>query len=567
MDSLAAESSTSKFVAERSAILGDIDVYLRRIINLKTHLNTFTHINRLPNEVLGQILVVYARDHYRSATRDRDKSGSTSPQWIKLAHVCRHWREVALGTPRFWSHVYVRRLGTFSALLSLSKSSPLHVDLTLQQYSCSDFGTWISATDLIGQESHRLREFICVANLKQFRTLGEKLSPPMRFLEMLALSESQWGDQDEDDSQPFHILPATGHTPRLRHLELRELPVVWTDPVFCPTLTTLVVTGKADQHAASSIGTGTFEQLLDALQAMAPSLVHLTLENSVPPLQSSTAEPPLPNRSIALTSLQTMSINCNTNDCVHLMDHLSINPVAKIDVTGSGGSGIQRLVEILSGHVSRSAPLLGLKISFPNRASTSKVTITGYEDTNFRRQVFDSDGGPPLNLTLSIPWTGGAQERPLTAVLKAAHKLFSRVQTLYMYSNVYGGFDVPWLTLFACAQSVQTLDISGHPGTRFFKALCDVRQVKGEQSSVTCVPLVRLRELKLGDVRFRDSMWRPNEHNAGKFFHGLLDWVILRCNYGIPLERLRLLQCEYATARDIRRIEQIVVQVEWDQWE
>ena len=68
-----------------------------------------------------------------------------------------------------------------------------------------------------------------------------------------------------DDSHPFHILPTTRQAPRLCHLELHRLPFVWTDPVFCSTLTTLVVV-KAYRRDDSPVGT--FEQFMDALKAI-----------------------------------------------------------------------------------------------------------------------------------------------------------------------------------------------------------------------------------------------------------------------------------------------------------
>ena len=42
-----------------NAILGDIDVCIQKLIDLETHLNSFTHISRLPNELLAEILVIY----------------------------------------------------------------------------------------------------------------------------------------------------------------------------------------------------------------------------------------------------------------------------------------------------------------------------------------------------------------------------------------------------------------------------------------------------------------------------------------------------------------------------
>ena len=123
-------SNTDKFTRERDAIWSDINASILRTSDLKSHLNTLTVVGQLPNEALAEILVACARDHFRSTTHDEPHLWK-APQWIKLAHVCRHWYEVAFGTPRFWSYVRVRKPKTFSALLPLSKSSPLYLDMAL----------------------------------------------------------------------------------------------------------------------------------------------------------------------------------------------------------------------------------------------------------------------------------------------------------------------------------------------------------------------------------------------------------------------------------------------------
>ncbi len=562
MHTPAAESNTrSRFAAERSPILNEIDVHLRKALELKTRLNTFTDINQLPTKLLAKILVAYARDHYQSATRQYD-----SPHWIRLAHVCRHWHDVALETPRFWSYVCVRRPKTLSALLPLSKSSPLHIDIDLPVYrydSSDTLPSWVSTTDLIGQESHRLRELCWDSKLSEVRMLAEKLNHPMPLLQKLVLSGRVYLYQEGDIPQPFHLLPTPAHPARLRHLELRHFPFTWTDPIFCSALTTLVLTRKAHWHAI-----GTFDQLLDALQAIAPTLVHLKLEEAVPWLQSSTTEPPFASgRSIVLSSLQTLSVTCNTNDCTHLMDHLSVNPAATMKIKGSGGTGIARLTEILSAHYSRSTPLLALSIVLdPLRA---EVTIVG----NNSDKMFEHVKGPDtIRLSFSHDERGTGQGL-LAAVLavSTANTPFSRVRTLHLNTDSRDGFHMNWSTLFAHMPSVEVLDILRHPGEGFFEALSDVQEASVEQgqSPGTFVPLNQLCRLKLEDLHLQceSPTYLCRDDGKVEVFDQLLDWTILRCNYGVPLERLELSACKHLTAKRVESIEEVIAEVDWDGWE
>lgn len=545
------QSSFPDFALERSAISNEIDDYLRKILTLKTHLNVLTHINYLPTEILAQILVTYVRNHYHSATSHWDKSALARPEWIKLAHVCQRWRDVAMNTPRFWSHVYARRAKTFCALLPLSKSSPLYIDLDLR--GTTDGKAWGSAMELIGQQSHRLREFCYTATSKQVRLLAEELSHPMPLLEKLVLSNYVSKVPGKD---PLPLLPAAGHAPRLLHLEIHHLPVMWTDRVFCPTLTTLVVVGLESPRGAG-LHIGTSEQFLDALQVMAPSLVHLTLDNCLPRFQPAAFEPPPATRTIALPSLRHFKVAAITDDCVFLMDRLSMNPTAKVAVNALGVAGIPPLVEILSAHISRTAPLLALHMFFPGVASWA-VNIVGQGEITDMARV-------RLDLTFRTSHLDDRFDRPLTAVLKAAKTLFSDVKTLCISSG--NELDIGWQRLFTRAPSLQVLDIKGHPGNGFLKALCNVQRKKKGESSRWVVPLPRLCELRLHDGRFRQAPIWGHKRSTGEFFDQLLDWVILRCNYKVPLRRMGISECKYATAKDVNHLREIVVDVKWDEWE
>lgn len=82
----------------RLDIQSDIDRYTRAIIDLKSRLNTLTSIGRLPPELLSEILV---RGVINDDSRHTVQYYYGHIPWIRLSHVCRHFRAVALSTPRF----------------------------------------------------------------------------------------------------------------------------------------------------------------------------------------------------------------------------------------------------------------------------------------------------------------------------------------------------------------------------------------------------------------------------------------------------------------------------------
>ena len=54
------------------------------------------HINMLPPEVL-QLIFIHAREKFHQR-----KKGELYAE-IEATHVCRHWRLLALDTPRLWN--------------------------------------------------------------------------------------------------------------------------------------------------------------------------------------------------------------------------------------------------------------------------------------------------------------------------------------------------------------------------------------------------------------------------------------------------------------------------------
>ncbi|TCD65143.1 hypothetical protein EIP91_003036 [Steccherinum ochraceum] len=88
-----------------------------RFVAFNTLLNgTIPGISRFPNELLLNIFA-----HLREATLP-------SNEWFFVTHVCRRWREVALGCRSLWTDIVPSKRNQF-ALESLRRSSPLPMTL------------------------------------------------------------------------------------------------------------------------------------------------------------------------------------------------------------------------------------------------------------------------------------------------------------------------------------------------------------------------------------------------------------------------------------------------------
>ncbi|KIP05545.1 hypothetical protein PHLGIDRAFT_56682, partial [Phlebiopsis gigantea 11061_1 CR5-6] len=96
----------------------EVDAHKQQIIEKTRRMNHLLTINRLPPELLGEILLYWMETA-------KGQSATTDRKWTKIAHVCHHWREVALSSPRLWSSFTLGPLDWTREMLARSKRAPL----------------------------------------------------------------------------------------------------------------------------------------------------------------------------------------------------------------------------------------------------------------------------------------------------------------------------------------------------------------------------------------------------------------------------------------------------------
>ncbi|KAF8171813.1 hypothetical protein BJ912DRAFT_839177, partial [Pholiota molesta] len=91
-----------------------------QISDLQSQRNYFAPICRLPSEILCKIFY-FVKTPLRYMDRDR------SFKWIRLTHVCRHWRNIAIASPTIWANDPwpLRNIPFLKEKLSRSKGVPL----------------------------------------------------------------------------------------------------------------------------------------------------------------------------------------------------------------------------------------------------------------------------------------------------------------------------------------------------------------------------------------------------------------------------------------------------------
>ncbi|KAI0785756.1 hypothetical protein C8Q75DRAFT_308243 [Abortiporus biennis] len=114
---------------------------------LKHQMNDMIPVSRLCPEILSNIMLLVVRDTQLGyLDKERYEGEIKDPRcnsWIRIAHICQYWRQVALKTGRIWSHVFLVGSDCAKELIARSGTAPLYITLLKQQAE----RTWLSEAD------------------------------------------------------------------------------------------------------------------------------------------------------------------------------------------------------------------------------------------------------------------------------------------------------------------------------------------------------------------------------------------------------------------------------------
>jgi len=183
----------------------------------KAQNNPPAHIFRLPPELLSIIFNFLACAH---APRDIER-------WVRVTHVCAHWRRVALHYPNLWTRISLHSPTWALEMLARSKTASITVEaVEVDEDRQSPMN--IALLDIL-KCLPRIRELSLMQPLSQsgsdivgtpfLQQVVAKLDGPAPLLESLKIYYSQIN---------LAVPPVLScGTPRLRHLELSQTSIPW----------------------------------------------------------------------------------------------------------------------------------------------------------------------------------------------------------------------------------------------------------------------------------------------------------------------------------------------------
>ncbi|KAI0044100.1 hypothetical protein FA95DRAFT_303721 [Auriscalpium vulgare] len=263
------------------------------------------HIDGLPVECLGLIFAICEEDD--PPKNPEDRSGP-SLGWITVTHVCRRWRDVALGYPQLWTLVAFD-LGDAWAQEMVARSQSAALLMSPAVDSLSDIGI-----DIIAKSVHRVKEldFGVADECDTMLALVQQLTKPALELEDLTLYAL-------DDLLPIPDGFLGGSAPRLRTLSMCGFFFdLWASPLL-HGLRHLEVRVACEDHETMDV----CDDILEALQAM-PALESLHLGHCFP-LQDHISGHDRAGHSakmVALPNLESLHVTVQHDACAHVLNHL-----------------------------------------------------------------------------------------------------------------------------------------------------------------------------------------------------------------------------------------------------
>ena len=427
-----------------------IDAARESIRSLLTRRNTLVPISVLPPEILARVFHLLVRKE--PPFRGRRKNLG----WIRVTHVCRHWRQVALGDSSLWSKISGMLANTkwISEMLARAKNAPLDIDLNALRRS--NLETLVMIPPHLSHTRQLRFHGLSTLHSNIIREMYSYEAPTLEHLELTVNVDSPITFRSISGYMLFK-----GHAPRLRTLSLSEVVIPWSH-IPCGQLTQL-------QIACSIEGAhypGDLNQLIDLL-VNCPGLEILAL-NSCLPSQLTDSEFSH-GRTIHLPHLSRLRLCGSTSRIINMLKMLNLPSSTTLHLNcifnSTHNDSELLLLPVISAQF-QSPPLVEFKslIATIWGDKTLQITALTIPPTlqNHRTLHFDRDMVSNAELVLSFDKLSGSGLS--TDLLKRACKIFpiSNLEFIsfatWMTTNI---IDINWVELFSCCTNVTMMKAIG----------------------------------------------------------------------------------------------------------
>ncbi|KAJ3488994.1 hypothetical protein NLI96_g2448 [Meripilus lineatus] len=469
-------------------------------------------------------------------------------RWIRLAHVCHHWRVIILQMAVLWSKFVVGDLEFTRLFLTRSKTAPLSIKVPMRAqrfptHEVFDTFTRIRSIELdvksiidldleplFPLQAPILQRIV----LRNHKALQQKL-------EIIQLGKENLGDRPIPEVFDHCPLPS------LTNLVIEGFTPDWQNHLFAPALTSLTVRFTS----TNNYGYGSMFDALDQMQNL--RLLDLTFKcASLGWLTRQT-------RRVSLPKLEDFALHDATESCAYLLERLEFPLTTTVYIYIPEG-----------GRASPSLPsLLAIACSRLSAAGAPRILTVGLWDSlhflgprnhfAFWDQVVDTRvissvqlvTKPLLHIEIRRSWDW-------VALFTMGVSLGPVSDTHVLFIGSYIGYDDdPWELVKERMPKVHTLHFRP-PDMGVLERLL-VRDIlhKSKRTNETQQFFSGLHTLVIQEAKFRALQSVP----------GLERGLSERKQSGRSIHTLELLDCEYISSYDVNSFRRHVDQVIWEKEE
>ncbi|KZT25080.1 hypothetical protein NEOLEDRAFT_1169804 [Neolentinus lepideus HHB14362 ss-1] len=447
-------------------------------------------INRLPPELLAVILSFVAEDEKDVVFCDT----------TKVSHVCRYWRDAALGESTLWRTLRYTPPFWTSLLLERSRAAPLRASFVL------DSADALESAHQVMQHFHRVAELSLTGMSNEIDEVLGELPEAASFLESWDMTKKLNHELPPPATRFFHV-----RAPRLRHFTLRGFACDWTSSLF-RGLTSLSV------HNAMR-NTKTSPETVLRILSMSPKLTELALRGIFDENEVHEIRDPSLNK-VELPLLSSLFVGeahraSGINQMI-MLEHLSFSATAAI-VVYCRASSVRDF--------SRLFGFLGSVMGKHNAITTRSVglTLSGHA---IMFEGLRSTQGERSHLYLSLQC---AQPRGSLELARALCQMLplTDVERLHIPGFILGEAKKPtWSQLLGYFPGVQILEMGFLP-----RAIAMVLgEVSSDGNDPVVLPGLQTLVIDSGEHSFKDDM----------VLDLLLGSLLTRVQVHFPLSRLEI---------------------------
>ncbi|KAI9448982.1 hypothetical protein BJY52DRAFT_1156139 [Lactarius psammicola] len=459
--------STIETISARAAALSTIEKEIDATRALMTTLlmrrNSLTPVFLLPPELLARVF------HFHTLA-EPPWSSLNKLGWIKVTHVCRNWRQVALDHASLWARIsgFPVNPKWITEQLSRAKNAPLIIDLlgipTLETIS-------MFPSHLPHTRELRLRG-LTMSHVKVAKELCDLEAPDLEHFELGLSVGNPMTSQDFLGTKLFK-----GKAPKLRTLSLCQVRVPWSFFPRCQFSQLKIILFEEEYAHDDSSSLASLNQLIDVL-TNCPTLEVLVLESCLPSIPPQST----PKRTVHLPHLSHLSLAGSSSRVVRFFEALKMPSSTRLNLhcvaEGAVGNDGCLILPLVLAHFNYSALVtfrsFRVGINHLERSLDITASTTAPVSTATPSGVFDggSEGSPELALSFITH----SEFSHLEYILERACTILPIAELEFLSISAPDSLhSLNWGELFQKCAKVTTIEASGHGTSNLLRTITPPR--------------------------------------------------------------------------------------------